>query len=208
MASRKRTVSPVHSTVTRRWVVAVGFICVMMAVAACRKEQGPALTPPSQPVATEQAVPPKPVSASPELSRSEQLEAKLESLERRAESLQHRVDALKEANRKLVQRFQNYEAQRETVGLGPDGSAREAMVAGAIPATGKGVVYLWDKPGGYGTGAQVAGQVQPAEKVMITDETVVRSIRWFKIYTTEGVAFKTGWVPADALKPVTPNRKN
>jgi hypothetical protein len=128
-------------------------------------------------------------------------------LEGRAAELRHRAVELTESNRKLIELFQKRETGRLILDVDAGDDVREAVVAETGRAAVRGVVYLWDKPGGYGTGAQVAGQIRSGEKISISDETVVRGARWYNIYTTGGAAFRHGWVPSDAVAPIAKNER-
>lgn len=177
-------------------------VCLVLFQTSCRKDRvsQPA---PAKPSSTEQIVRDEPVSSGDRGSDIDRLKQKRNELEGRAAGLRHRIAELREANRRLVEKFQQREAKRTIFGVETESDGREAVVAG------NGVAYVWDEPGGYGTGANVVGQVRTGESIVVVNETVMRGQRWYEIYTTSGTAFKSGWTPADAVAPVpTSGNKN
>lgn len=179
-------------------------VCLVLVQTGCKKDRisqpAPAKPSSAEPVVQDKV--PSPSDHGPDQgSEVAQLERERSKLEGQAADLRHRIAELTEANRRLVEKFQQRDAD-ETIFAGATGrEGREAVVAGT------GVAYFWDKPGGYGTGAVVAGQIRAGEKVVVVDETVMRGQRWYEIYTTAGTVFKSGWAPADvvALVPTSGN---
>jgi len=142
---------------------------------------------------------PEPVKHDEQERELTRLREQVGELEAKVDSLEQQVAELDAGNRLLVREFQEMELAEMVATLGADTPVRSGVLGGSSAARPSGTIYFWDKPGGYGSGARVAGQAKVGERVVIGEESRAAGKRWSQIHTTAGTNLQSGWVPSDLV---------